>query len=415
MKGDTQVSSIPVFKAAAIVTCQTSLQNSKRKGWAGMAGAGFLMGLSFLSKGPVSFYALLLPYAIARSFTFGWGELKEKKWLVFVMLSISLIVGLWWPVFIGFAHPGTATQILYHESSAWFTKDIRPFYHYWSFPVQSGIWTVFAAIALFYPYARRRINRFGNYTFLIVWVISAVLLLSLFPEKKKRYLLPVLIPMALLTASYFRYLIEAFRDASFDRADLVLFRFSTLFMTLICVLIPFALIYLSFRDGQPGAGFLIFTVILFESLALLFVYALVKRNPQWVWSTMVGMVLDVYISLVPLVHKLAITNPDYHSYTELRLRSDLKDIPFYFNGEIPGKFIEVVWNSGHQIKGWNPAIHPQLPVNVPFLFLSNEPAEKVLPQEILNNYHLDMIGHFDGNLGKHGEKNVLSNFATIIR
>ena len=402
------------FMVGAIWLIHRELR-SKPNGWIAVTLAGVLMGLSFLSKGPVSFYALLLPYLIARSVTLGWGEVKGKMGILLVMFAVTFSVSLWWPIIIALAHPGMTARILYHESSAWFTKDIRPFYHYWSFPVQSGIWTVYAAIALFYPYARRRIDRFGNYPFLFVWVVSAVILLSLFPEKKERYLLPVLIPMALLTASWFRYLIEAFREGTFDKTDLILFRFTTLLMTVVCLGIPVSLIFLPFPDGRPGTGLLIVIFILFWSLALMLGYALLRKEPLRVWMGLVGMVAAVCISLVPVIHKLAITNLNYHSYTELRNRSDLKDIPFFFNGEIPGKFIEVVWNSGHQIKGWNPAVHPQLPVNGPLLLLSNEPPGKVLPEEVLKNYRIEVIGHFDTNMGKHEEKKVLSNYATLIR
>ena len=387
----------------------------KGEGWSAFLGAGILMGLSFLSKGPVSFYALLLPYLIARSFTFGWKGANTRKWRLITMVLIALVLSFWWPLYIWFSHPEFSAMIAKQESLAWLERSTRPFYHYWSFPAQSGIWAIFAAITLTYPYARQRINKFGNYNFLFIWVFSSVLLLSFFPEKKERYLLPVLLPLAILTAIYFRYLIDAFRGSPTDRTDRIIFRVNTLLMTLICVAIPFVLIFLPKVMECAGYGPHLINFILFWGLAALLVIALRLKNPFMLWMGMVGMVLAVCLSLMPLVPKFAITNPEYRSYQELRHRNDLKAIPFFFNGEIPGKFIEVIWNSGHKVKKWDPVIEPQLPATPPLLFFSNEHPFDVLPAAILKNYHIEVIGHFDSNPGKRGGNKVLSNFATVIQ
>ncbi len=386
----------------------------KDEGWSPFLGAGVLMGLSFLSKGPVSFYALLLPYLIARSYTYGWEGANNKKWGLFAMALIALVLSFWWPLYIWFTHPEFSALIAKQESLAWLERSTRPFYHYWSFPIQSGIWTVFAAIALVFPYARQRIDKFGNYGFLFIWVVSAVLLLSLFPEKKERYLLPVLLPLAILTAFYFRYLIDAFSGPPTDKTDRILFWINALLMILICVAMPVVLIFLPIEKEHVGFGYLLINFILFWGLALLLISAFRMENPFRLWMGMVGMVLSVCLSLLPLVSQFVITNPEYHSYQELRHRNDLQGIPFFFNGEIPGKFIEVIWNSGHKVKKWDPAIEQQLPANPPLLLFSHEHPFDVLPATILKNYHIKVIGHFDGNPGKRGGNKVLSNFATVI-
>ena len=76
-----------------------------------------------------------------------------------------------------------------------------------------------ATAALVFPYARRRVERFGDYKLLAGWIWPGVILLSLFPEKKERYLLPVLLPLAILTALLVRALVQAFRDATATRGD----------------------------------------------------------------------------------------------------------------------------------------------------------------------------------------------------
>ncbi|HZK94762.1 MAG TPA: glycosyltransferase family 39 protein [Prolixibacteraceae bacterium] len=401
------------FMIGAIWLFHKGIKNNGN-GWRALAGAGVLMGLSFMSKGPIAFYALLLPYLIARSFSYGWrGVARQKKGLA-LMVLIALVISFWWPMMIWFSHPKFSAQIAQQESAAWLNRSTRPFYHYWSFPVQSGIWAIIATIALYFPYARPRIKRFGNYTFLALWVVITVILLSLFPEKKERYLLPVLLPLAILTAFYFRYLIHIYELSSSGKADIVIIRMNTLLMALISFAIPLAVVFAIKGEGKPGISLLILIFILFWGLATFLIGAFLKKNPLWLWVGMVGMVLSVCLTLLPIVPKLAMTNPDYHSYKELRHRDDLKDVPFYFNGEIPGKFIEVVWKSGHEVKAWNPLAQPQLPASLPIIFLSNEPPSTVLPAEIQSNHHIEVIGHFDGNMGKTGGNIVLSNYVTII-
>lgn len=388
---------------------------SNGAGWTDLIGAGVLMGLSFMSKGPVSFYALLLPYLIARTFSFGWKECKNRKIVLLTMVLTVLLISLWWPLNIWFLHPESSSLIAKQELSAWLDRNTRPFYHYWSFPVQSGVWTIIATITLIFPYARRRINRFGNYTFLYLWVVSSVILLSLLPEKKERYLLPVLLPLALLTAYYFRYLIQVFSESTQDKTDLVILKLNALLLALISFAIPIGIFFLPQGETRPGLSSLISIFILFWGSASILLVAFLKKTPLWLWMGMVGMVISVCVSLVQPVSKLAITNREYRSYRELRNRPDLKEVPFYFDGEIQGKFIEVIWNSGHQIKGWNPVYQQDIPITPPLLFLSYKHPSQVLPANILNNYHIEMIGHFDGNMRKQGGNIVLSNYATVIR
>jgi len=388
---------------------------SKRSGCRELAGAGLLMGLSFMSKGPISFYGLLLPYLIAHTFTYGWKEVPRRKTGLIVMILITLAISSWWPLMIWFSHPEFSALIIQQESLAWLNRNTRPFYHYWSFPVQSGIWAIISFITLYFPYARPRINKFGNYNFLALWVVTIVILLSLFPEKKERYLLPVLLPLAILTAFYFRYLIDVFKASLSDKSDRVIFHLNTLLMAFICFAIPIAVIFVTPDEKRPGVGSFILIFVLFWGLSILLVNAYRKKNPFGLWWGMVGMVLSLCVALMPHVQKLAITNPGYRSYHELRQREDLKAIPFFFNGEIPGKFIEVIWNSGHEVKAWNPALQQYLPVVPPLVFLSNENPSAVLSPAIQNKYHMEVIGHFDGNMSKQSGNITLSNYVTIIR
>jgi len=383
--------------------------------WREFIAAGILMGLSFLSKGPIAFYTLLLPYFIARIISFGWKDYSVKKIPLIMMAIIALVIGLWWPIYIYLSIPGYSAFVAAKESTAWLNWNTRPFYHYWSFPVQSGIWTIAAVITLVFPYAKSRVNRIGNYWFLAGWVWIAVLLLSLFPEKKERYLLPVLIPLSILTASYFRYLIDAFERLYYSKSDTIMLWFNGIVMALISIAIPLSTLIMLKGKGSPEILYFIILFIVFFFMAIIFIMALIRKKPYWIWGGMVGIVMLSCLLLLPVVPKIVQSNPEYRSYKELRYRPDLKGIPFYFNGEIPGKFIEVVWNCGREVKGWNPLLNQNLPATPPILLMSHEQPFFILNPSILSKYEVEIIGHFDGNMEIKGANPVLSNYVTIIR
>ena len=167
---------------------------------------------SVLSKGPVSLYVLFLPFVIAYgiAFKFKGGILYFLK--IFSLLVFGIVLGAWWYLHVRVADPETFTAIAERETSNWHSYHVRPFYYYWSFFVQSGLWTIPAFISLIYPYLKTRVSNLKAYRFTFFWTIIAVILLSVIPEKKSRYLMPVLIPLAFNTGFYIEYLIREFKN-----------------------------------------------------------------------------------------------------------------------------------------------------------------------------------------------------------
>jgi 4-amino-4-deoxy-L-arabinose transferase-like glycosyltransferase len=388
-------------------------KNLKRQDqFAGYIGAGLLMGLSALSKGPIAFYALLLPYLLARGLVYGYNlSLSQIKGLA-LMTVIMLVLALWWPIYIYFSNPGHSWFVAQKESSAWLNRSSYPFYHYWSFPVQSGVWTIIAVAALVFPYAQKRLNKILNYKLIATWVWFSVLLLSLFPEKKERYLFPVMIPLAILTAAWFRYIIKALDQKTATRSDLFLLRLNSIVLSLICVIIPNGIFLISKGKQEPGKVMLFFITILLLFFAFLFIRTEIRKKPFLIWAGMTGLMMMTGL-LIPAMSKVFQSNSSYHSYQELRHKKNLTDLPFFFNGVIEGKFIEVIWSSGHEIHYWNP-LEKDLPVNPPFVFISHEQPYIILPPKILTNYNVRLIGHYDKNLQEERSQAVLSNYVSVI-
>ncbi|PNQ72138.1 glycosyltransferase [Hanstruepera neustonica] len=172
----------------------------------------FFIGLSFLSKGPISIYALFLPFLIAYGFTYKYKPLPKKILIILGLLLLGIALGGWWYVFVRINDPETFTAIAERETGNWSSYNVRPFYYYWSFFTQSGLWTIPAFISLLYPYLKSRVNNLKAYQFSLLWTLMAVVLLSIIPEKKSRYLMPVLIPLSINITFYIDYLIREFKN-----------------------------------------------------------------------------------------------------------------------------------------------------------------------------------------------------------
>lgn len=166
---------------------------------------GLWLGASILSKGPVGIYALLLPFIISYFIIFkGQYTLKWKSLLIYLFLGFS--IGISWYLYVRFTDAEAFNNIATKETNNWSSYNVRPFYYYWSFFLQSGIWAFLALVSLVYPYFKDKVTDKKLYLFSMVWTLSAVILLSLIPEKKARYLVPVLIPLALNTAQIIYHL-----------------------------------------------------------------------------------------------------------------------------------------------------------------------------------------------------------------
>ncbi|WAC03528.1 glycosyltransferase family 39 protein [Lacinutrix neustonica] len=107
--------------------------------WKNTVLAGVFIGLSLLSKGPIAFYALLLPFLIAYGFAFKYKQVKQKIIPFISIILIALVVGGWWFLYVRLADPITFESITNDEAGKWGSYNTGPIYYYWSFFVQSGI------------------------------------------------------------------------------------------------------------------------------------------------------------------------------------------------------------------------------------------------------------------------------------
>ena len=305
--------------------------------------SGIFMGFSFLSKGPVSFYALFLPFVISYGVIYHIFFRKKGLYLLNMLFS-GLAIGLSWYVYVRLKDPLYFKTITTHEALNWATYEIKPFYYYWNFFIQSGLWAIPSFTALIYPYLKSRVSNLKTYRFAILWTLISVVLLSVIPEKKVRYLVPVLIPLALTTGFYIEYLIKNF-NGSMSKGERLWVVISFGIIVFIGFAYPFVLMFLLKDDIKEYVPLFISSSILMYTCAFLMVKGLIgKRFIKVFYSTIASFVVLV-IAMVPMSGKL-FYNPDYSPASKAQAIEKQYNIKTYRLSDIAP---EIVWDFGETI------------------------------------------------------------------
>jgi 4-amino-4-deoxy-L-arabinose transferase-like glycosyltransferase len=356
--------------------------------------AGVFMGLSFMSKGPVSHFALLLPFIISYGIVFKYKHFKRKLSPLIVSLIIFALVGLTWGLYIYLTDLSSAQAIADKETTAWSNRNTRPFYYYWSFFTQSGVWTFFAFIALLYPYMIKRVTDKKMYRFSLLWTIIAVLLLSLIPEKKSRYLLPVLIPLAWNTSFFIYYLIEEIKHIS--KLDKYLAYFGYGLIGLIGLAFPIGgYMFLGEKLDGFWLWYILASVVLF-TIGIFIFYTLKKNNFEKAFYAVITFIAGIMVFALPLA-KTFYDNEDYLSMSSLRGIENMKNIKLYSTDKnLPTP--ELIFELGEPIKRVNSP--NELPDQSVFGLLVRD----TIPEDVNNYFTTKFIAQFDENHIKKGKR-----------
>lgn len=374
-------------------------------------GLGAVIGIaaSILSKGPVSLYVLFVPFLIAYILIYR-KEITNKQWRFVVMtIILALLLGFSWYIYVRYKDPTTFLKIASRETGNWSSYNIRPFYYYWSFFVQSGLWTIPAFISLLYPYMKSRVSHLTVYKFTLIWVIVAVLFLSIIPEKKSRYLMPVLIPLAFNIGFYVEYLLRCFKDIRDLRERLpVYFNFGII--AFIFCLGPIAIIIRTIKDVEMSILDLPLMVFIYVGIlcivGLWLFKALIKRRGYvLIILSITGMIFTMHFYGV--LQNVLPTNKGYVDFTYF---NTLKKLPLYgLNDATP----EMVWEYGEKIPRIckNDELH--LPEEDAFYILNyyNDVTEI---KDFSNDYVLQIIGAINLNTAS-GKKATDRKIATIYK
>ena len=298
---------------------------------------GIFLGLSILGKGPIGLYALLLPFLIAFGVVFKYKKIKTRILPLLVFIIVGLLLGGWWYAYVRWVDPEAFLKIAERETTNWSNYNVKPFYYYWNFFIQSGIWTVFSIIGLIYPYLKNKVSHKKAYLFSLIWTLAVLVLLSVIPEKKTRYLVPILIPLALSTAFYIEYLIINFKSIK-HKSEKIATYFS--FGLIGCIgLVAGGLGYFFLKDKllPESLSYLIVLGIFLFALGIVIFINLKKKNIQTAFLCIIFFMMSVSGLGLPIAKSFN-TNTTYKNISELN--SKLTDKPIYYFGDIAP---EVLW------------------------------------------------------------------------
>ncbi|WP_321330742.1 glycosyltransferase family 39 protein [uncultured Bacteroides sp.] len=385
--------------------------NGKGAQWGYFIVSGLLMGLSFLSKGPVSFFALLLPFLISY-FIFFRPDFEHKVLPFIGMIMICLAMSLWWPAYIYLFYKDWSTHIADKESSSWINHNVRSWYYYWQFAAESGIWAFFWITSLVWPYWKKRFE--GDlrtkkiYLFSVLWTLSALVLLSLIPEKKTRYLLPMLIPGAFNISLCLFYFVRN----KLKPKEEILFKVNISVILLVLISLPIALYIMFLRQGYLDIWlFVVITLLCLALAAAMYHYTFrsVNRRIGSIFCIVGIMMLVESLCFIP-ASKLFINN-DRHSIRETRTISELQHLPFYYV-ETEGLRIELVYESNRIIRSLDIRNDSVVRSKLPFVLLSGLAPDSLFSG--LSRVSVDVVGVYDNNWQKVGSKKYNKNLVRYV-
>lgn len=372
--------------------------------------ASIFIGFSIMSKGPVSLFAVFLPFLISYGIVFKFKKFKQKIIPFTVSVILFLAIGSWWFLYVRIADAQAFLEIATKETGNWSSYNVKPFYYYWSFFTQSGLWTIPAFIGLLYPYLIKRVQNIKAYKFTFWWTIIAVVLLSVIPEKKARYLMPVLIPLALNTGFYIQYLMKEFSKSTSKKETIpVYFNFGLI--ATIAIILPIGLYIMLKEELNNYIINYILTSIASIIIGILLVKYLIKKNIKNVFYLTVLFMVSLFLFGLPLAEVLN-KNEDYNAINTLHTIERKQHIKTYSIGEITP---ELLWNYNGILKDIYKNESLEIPSENYFgILIMNEDVEKITTQ-LSENYHLKLTGSYNLNVGSKNKERLIRQFYLVSK
>ena len=384
------------FMSGAIYFMVVALQE-KGAQWKYFLLSGLFIGLSFLSKGPVSWYTLLLPFLISYIIVYRSG-LSGKMWAATGMILVALAVSFWWYGYTYFFHQDFTVGIAQKEAANWLNYNVRPWYYYWQFAAEGGIWALFWITAIVYFFINKKTVYQKEYQFSFIWFVVSLVALSIIPEKKTRYLLPLLIPGALVIGFYMYQMIVAVKT----KFEKVIFRINTIAISIILFALPIALYIFFFRTNQVSLFLFILATACSWGLCAFILQALFDRKGIHAASIFIGFIVTMMlisaIYLIPIGNMFI--NEERHSIRLIHENEDATDLPFYFNDREELR-PELVYEANRRILKMNTDDTEAIMKALPFVLISGESIEKLLSGKKVT---IEVIDTFDNNWNKKGSK-----------
>lgn len=371
--------------------------------WPNIILSGLFTGLSFLSKGPVSLYALLLPFLIAYGITYKL-KLKRKILPVITIILISLSTGIWWYLYIRLKDPLSFSEIAGRETGNWGKYHIKPFYFYWSFFTKSGLWTIPSLISLLYPYMKNKVTNIKAYKLTLLWTAFSVILLSVIPEKKDRYIMPVLIPLSINTGFYIEYLFRKFKTIT-KKKELFPIYFNYILIALSGFALPAIIYFITKKNLSGNMSIYILSSCIFITSGAGIVFNLRKKEIKQTILLSILFYACIFIFALPMLKKTFISK-NYVPISGLKEKSEKHDLKIYLYDYISP---EMLWQYGNKIPELKRTGNNFDTKETQFGLLVNS-TDKNIMQNIEKKYTIKKIKTFNLNTANRNGSRLKNDF-----
>jgi 4-amino-4-deoxy-L-arabinose transferase-like glycosyltransferase len=391
------------FMMGAIYFLVRGVTDENRYQWQWFPLAGLFMGLSFLSKGPVAFYALLLPAIIAGLF-YKRPSLKGKWGGILLMVLLAIVIGGWWYLYLLTFEPTAVKAVMAKESGNWSSHNTRPWFYYWRFFTETGIWTVLMAASLFYPYWKSRTKQPHVYGFFMVWTLSALVLLSFMPEKKFRYLLPMMAPCAVCVA----YMLMTCAKGD-DKWEKIVYKCNGYLIGVLSIGAGFAISITGILHNEWNT---VCSCLLFIITGIWLFIATRKKRPFRL-AVGVGMLFMVAECFCLKAIGNVFSNPHQYSISHVNEKSIVKDVPFYHPAREEMR-IELVYEANRKILPLDVESSKIVLTHLPLALVSHHAASCYLSPSLLRQVDTLHIATYDDNKHPLKDKHYTQDFINHV-
>ncbi|CAH0278351.1 glycosyltransferase family 39 protein [Chryseobacterium sp. Bi04] len=349
--------------------------------------AGVFFGLSILSKGPTGPYVLLIPLIMGYVITFGMPKWVDIKGIALCSV-IAVLIGFSWYLYIYLADSDTFLAIMKKEALARENRDAKPFTRYLSFPVQTGVWIFYSVVGLVFPMVKKRVKQPEIYMLFFYWTLFSLILLSLIPSKKERYLFPMMVPLAATTGYYLHYL---FHSLDLKKWELHLNKAIFTALAIVSLAISAGIYFLPLT---VEINTVLFSAAAFVTCVSLAYFIYIKQNFQYAFCSVIVLMIYTGIFGLPVLDKMLNNNKEFKSLTIIKAKLHHENLRLYTYSE----YSPEVWFRYQELM---PEIQPGNPKTYPadkefYIAMNSNKPETLKTLEDLG-WKPVYIGVFDDN------------------
>jgi 4-amino-4-deoxy-L-arabinose transferase-like glycosyltransferase len=337
--------------------------------------AGLLMGLSFMSKGPVSFHSMLLPFLLSYIYIFGYRTILTQWKGTLLSVFICFVIGAAWPCYLYLYIPDALVNVEAAEMHTWFEIVSKPLWYYMSFPVHAGLWICLFVATILYPVFPNKYHPFNSsktYKFLLFWIIWIVVLLTIVPKKSTHYLFPVIVPTSILIGMYIKYLIDIFRERRESFSDRVVIAVHAIIIFIIAIFSCAFYLYVIIKIDHIFSIDKFSIAMIFCFLGLLSLFFFRKLKITSLMTVTAILICFLCITMPPVIAQ-RIHHRSFMVLTKSRGETVGRKLFFYSSYQMN---IKEIWAIGGRVKKIDPVELTSLAK--PLAFFSKERPEKAI-------------------------------------